>query len=300
MWLTVVIFSACFLGVYDICKKSAVKQNAVLAVMLLSSFSSLVLFSPLLYSSITGGMLFKDTIFEIPAFNPQNQIYIILKSIIVQSSWLCTFFCMKHLPISIVSPIRSSAPAWTLLGAVFILGERLSFYQWLGVLIIITCLFLYSRVGKKEGISFRKDKYIWFLFLGTLLGAISALYDKVLVKQLMINKMEIQAWFSFYQFVIALILFAVIYYPNRHKTDKFEFRWTIVLTGVFLTMADFFYFYGLSCEGALISVVSVIRRSNVIISFLAGSLIFKEKNIKRKGIILIGVLIGVMILYFMK
>lgn len=300
MWLTFIIISALFLGFYDTCKKYSVKENAVLAVMTISSAASLIVFLPFLYQSVTGGSTFNGTIFEIPAFDSGSQPYIILKSIIVQSSWLCTFFAMKHLPLSIVSPVRSSAPAWTLFGAVFLLGEHLNMWQWVGVIIIIICLFLYGFAGKKEGINFTHNKFVFFLFLGTLLGAISALYDKYLIKSLMINKIEIQAWFSFYQFVMAIILAAVIWLPNRKKTDKFVWRITIPLTGIFLTLADFMYFYGLSCDGALIAVVSVVRRSNVIISFTAGALLFHEKNIKQKALILCGVLLGVCILYFPK
>jgi len=88
----------------------------------------------------------------------------------------------------------------------------------------------------------------------------------------------------------------VVWYPNRQKTDKFQFRIAIPLVGILLTVADFLYFYGLSQEGAMIGIVSLIRRSNVVISFLAGAIIFHEKNILQKSLILCGVLAGVAIL----
>ncbi|MCQ2974621.1 MAG: DMT family transporter [Bacteroidales bacterium] len=300
MWIPFVIASAIFLGLYDVCKKSSLKENAVLVVMLISSATSLLMFTPLLIDSLCGGKLFSDTIFNIPSTNFRNQMFILLKAFIVQSSWLCNFYAMKHLPISIVGPVRSSAPAWTLFGAVIILGERLSMWQWIGAAIIISCLYLYARSGRKEGISFTHDKFVFFLFAGTLIGAGSALYDKYLLRTLMIDRMEVQSWFSLYQFLLAALLALVVWYPNRNKTDKFRFTFTIPLIGLLLTVADFLYFYGLSQDGAMIGVVSLIRRSNVVISFMAGAFIFKEKNILNKSFILCGVLAGVAVLCLCK
>lgn len=292
--------SAIFLGVYDICKKTSLKENAVLVVMLISSAVSLLLMTPMIVDSAFGTGFLNGTIFETPQTTMRNQLWIILKAFIVQSSWLCNFYAMKHLPISIVGPVRSSAPAWTLFGAVVILGERLNIYQWIGAIIILICLFLYANYGRKEGIRIKHNKFVYFLVLGTLIGSMSALYDKVILRSLEINRNEVQSWFSFYQFIIALILMLVVWYPNREKTDKFKFRFTIPLIGLFLTIADFLYFYGLSQDGVLIGIVSLIRRSNVIISFTAGALLFHEKNIKQKAVILFVILIGIAMLCLLK
>ncbi len=300
MWIPLVIASAVFLGLYDVCKKTSLKENAVLAVMVISSGMSLLMFAPLLIDSVCGFGWFAGTMFETPKTNAHNQMYIILKAFIVESSWLCNFWAMKYLPISIVGPVRSSAPAWTLLGAVLILGERLNAWQWLGAAIILTCLYLYARSGRKEGISFSHNKFAFLLIAGTLIGAASALYDKYLLRTIEMDRMEMQAWFSFYQFLIAAILAAVIWYPHREKTDKFQFRISIPLVGVLLTVADFLYFYGLSHPEAMIGIVSLIRRSNVVISFLAGAVLFHEKNILQKSLILCGVLAGVAVLCLAK
>ncbi len=300
MWITLVIFSAIFLGVYDVCKKQSLRQNAVLVVMLISSGVSLLMMSPMILDSAFGLGMLDGTIFQTNGTCLRNQLWIILKAFIVQASWVCNFYAMKHLPISIVGPVRSSAPAWTLFGAVVVLGERLNLWQWVGAIIILGCLFLYANYGRKEGISFKHNKFVYLLFAGTLIGSASALYDKIILRELMIDRMEVQAWFSFYQFILAFIMMMVFWYPAKGKTDAFHFRWTIPLIGLFLTVADFLYFYGLSCDGALIGIVSLIRRSNVIISFAAGALLFHEKNIRQKAFILVGIMVGVAILCLMK
>lgn len=300
MWILPVIFSAIFLGIYDICKKQSVKENAVLVVMLISSGASLILMLPMLTDSALGLGILDGTPFATGGTCPRNQLYIILKAFIVQASWLCNFYAMKHMPISIVGPVRSSAPAWTLLGAVAILGERLNTFQWLGASIILICLFLYANCGRKEGIPLKHNIFVYMLIGGTLIGSISALYDKYLLRTLMLDRMEVQAWFSLYQFILALAMMLIFWYPTRKKTTPFQFKATIPLIGLFLTVADFLYFLGLSSDGAMIGIVSLIRRSNVIISFLAGALLFHEQHIKQKTYILCGILTGVAILCLCK
>jgi transporter family protein len=297
MWVTVIIFSAIFLGFYDVFKKASLRGNVVMLVMLISSATSLCILLPFILISHFQPELLQDSMFFIPFSGGKTQWMIFLKSILVLASWIFSFYAMKYLPISIVSPIRSSAPLWTLLGAVLLLHESLNGYQWTGILLIIACLFAYSVIGKKEGIRFTHDIWILFIFVGTILGSISSLFDKYLIDTLKISRMEIQAWFSVYQFLLMIPCVMLIWFPHRKTSDKFQWRWTIPMIGIFLVFADFFYYYALSMPGALIAVISPIRRSNVLISFLGGALIFKEKNIAVKGIALIGVILGVYILY---
>jgi bacterial/archaeal transporter family protein len=297
MWLILIIFSAIFLGVYDVFKKLSLSGNAVLPVMLVSSATSLLLFLPLLIISNVAPNLLENSIFLIPSVENKALYLIAIKTLIVQASWIFSFFALKHLPISIVSPIRSTGPMWTLLGAIVILGERLTLTQWIGVAIIVTCLYAYSLAGKKEGIHFKNNIWVLFIFIGTMLGSLSALYDKYLIATCDIDKMAVQAWFCVFQFTVMIPTVLLFWYPKRLKTDAFEWRWTIPCIGIFLVLADFFYFFSLSQDGALISIVSIIRRSGVIVSFISGAIIFKEQNLQVKGFILTGVLIGVFVLW---
>lgn len=54
-----------------------------------------------------------------------------------------------------------------------------------------------SRSGKKEGIDFKHDRWIWFVVLAAVLGAVSGLYDKYLMGRF--NNMQVQAWYNIYQ-----------------------------------------------------------------------------------------------------
>ena len=296
MWIVLAICSSIGLGIYDIFRKKSLENNAVLPVLFFSNLTGALIFLPFIVFSTIAPDIVGNGFAFVPFSGFAVQKFIFLKAMLVVSSWICTFFAFKYLPLTIASPIRSTAPLWTLLGALTLFGERLSLMQWIGLLVSLVFFYLFTFAGKKEGISFRNNKWIWLMILGTLLGACSALYDKFLIKRF--DKMEVQAWFSVYQVVVMIPIILLLWYPQRKSSTPFVWRWNIPFIAVFLIVADFAYFYALSVPGALISVISIVRRANVAISFSAGVLLFKEKNVKSKAFMLLGIMAGIGLMYW--
>lgn len=295
MWLALAFTSAILLGFYDVFKKQSLKDNAVLPVLFLNTVICSLIFIPFIFLSSYTNVL-DGTIIHVSSADWNTHKYILLKSCIVLSSWIFGYFGMKHLPLTIVGPINATRPIMVLLGALLIFGEHLNIYQWTGVLLAIISFFLLSKSGKKEGINFKHDKWIYFIILAALLGAISGLYDKYLMKRF--DPMVVQAWYNIYQALIMCPILLFLWLPIRKKTTPFKWKWTIVFISIFLSCADFAYFYALSFDGSMVSIVSMIRRSSVVVSFLFGALVFHEKNLKSKAIDLILVLLSMIFLYF--
>ena len=295
MWLLLAFLSAALLGFYDVFKKHSLKDNAVLPVLFLNTIFSSLIFLPFILLSAYTPELLGGTIFYVPVVGWEAHKYVIVKSFIVLSSWILGYFGMKHLPLTIVGPINATRPVMVLVGAMLIFGERLNLYQWVGVSLAILSFFMLSRSGKKEGIDFTHNKWIFFIVAAAVMGAISGLYDKYLMRHL--NPMLVQAWYNVYQVFIMCPILALLWYPKRKSTTPFHWKWTIILISVFLCTADFVYFYALSYQDSMISIVSMVRRGSVVVSFLFGALLFREKNLKSKAIDLILVLIGMFFLY---
>jgi len=220
---------------------------------------------------------------------------VFLKAVIVLSSWIFGYFAVKHLPLTITGPIKATQPVITLLGAMLIFGERLNIYQWVGVLLSIASFYLLSASGKKEGIRFGSNKWILFTIFSIIMGAISGLYDKHLMSSL--DVMTVQVWFNVYQLFILVFILAFLWYPRRKTTTPFVWHGHIIFISVFLVLADWIYFYALSDPDSMISIVAMIRRSNVLVTFLAGALFFREKNLKSKAFDLFLVFLGMIFLY---
>ena len=282
MWLLLAFLSAALLGFYDAFKKQALKDNAVLPVLFLNTVFSSLIFLPFILISVFAPAVSGGTMFDVPVVGWDVHKFIIIKSFIVLSSWIFGYFGMKHLPLTIV-------------GAMLVFGERLNLYQWIGVMLAVLSFFMLSRSGKKEGIDFKHNKWILFIVLAAVTGAVSGLYDKYLMKQL--PPMVVQSWYNIYQVFIMCPIILLLWYPKRKESTPFRWDWTIIGISVFLCAADFVYFYALSYEDSMISIVSMVRRGSVVVSFLFGALFFREKNLKSKAADLILVLIGMFFLY---
>lgn len=301
MWLILAFCSAALLGLYDVSKKKALLNNAVLPVLFFNTVICSLIFIPFIVLSSTTNVL-DGTVFYVEQSTWAEHKYIILKACIVLSSWVFGYFAMKHLPITIVGPINATRPVMVLVGAMLVFGERLNVWQWIGVLLAIVSFFLLSRSGKKEGVNFTHNRWIFFLVVAAVLGAVSGLYDKYLMAPpenggVGLSRMVVQSWYNIYQlFLMGCAIFA-IWYPTRKKTTPFHWRWSIVFISIFLSIADFVYFYALSLPGAMISIVSMVRRGSVVVSFFCGAMLFKEKNLTSKLIDMLFVILGMIFLY---
>jgi drug/metabolite transporter (DMT)-like permease len=233
MWILFAFVSATLLGFYDVFKKQSLKDNAVLTVLLLNCLFSSIIFLPMIWYAPFGGW--------------EVQKYIVLKAFIVLSSWICGYYAMKHLPITIVGPVNASRPMLVLMGAIFVFGEKLNLFQWAGVLLAISSFLLLKRGGKREGIDFFRNRWSLCLIAAALLGAFSGLYDKYLLSPvseggLGLNRLTVQSYFNFYQLAIMFVVIWVERKASKQSTS-FQWRWTIPFISLFICAADLAYFY---------------------------------------------------------
>jgi len=301
MWTIAAFVSAALLGLYDVCKKHSLRDNAVIPVLFLNTlFCSLMFAGPIILSAI--GMIEEESAAYVEPWNWTDHRYILLKAGIVLSSWILGYFAMAHLPLTIVGPVNATRPVMTLTGALLVFGEELNAWQWAGVALAVTSFYLLGRSGRKEGIRFSHNRWIYFLVGAALLGAVSGLYDKFLMSDPSaggagLGKMAVQGWYNIYQCMMMGGVLAGIWWPRRKEGFRFEWRWSILLISIFLTLADMAYFYALTIPGAMISVVSMVRRGSVLVSFVCGVFFFGEKNVRSKAIDLLFILAGMVCLW---
>ena len=302
MWLILAFLSAALLGFYDSFKKKALQGNAVIPVLFLNTVFSSLIFAPFIVLSYSSTVL-DSSLVHVASGGWECHKYILLKSCIVLSSWLAGYFGMKHLPLTIVGPINATRPVMVLVGALLVFGEQLNVWQWTGVMLAVVSFLMLSRSGKKEGIDFKHNKWIACIVVAAILGAVRGLYDKYLMASpadggVGLDKMMVQSWYNIYQMIMMGIMLLVLWMPARKHTTPFRWDWTIIGISLFLSAADFVYLYSLSLPGAMISIVSMVRRGSVIVSFLFGAIFFHEKNLKSKAVDLALVLLGMLFLYF--
>lgn len=292
-WIALSILSALCLGGYDLLKKNAVRENAVLPVLFYGVLTGALIWLPLLIFSHLTPQLLPSIYFKVDSLSRFEHGWIFVKSALVSVSWLFGYFSLKHLPLTTAGPIRSTGPLWTILIAVCFFGEQPSRYQWLGIIVILGSFYAFALVGKKEGFHFSKNRWVWFMIAATIMGATSSICDKYLLQKVGLEPVTVQAWFSIYLAVI-LFPFYLGWKRGLWKTGTFQWRWSIPFIGVGLLIADIFYFSAVHQPDALISVISPVRRMAVVVTFLGGVLMLKERtNVARKAFCLAGMLAGI-------
>lgn len=295
MWLTLAFSSAALLGLYDVAKKRALTDNAVLPVLLLNTLFSSLLFAPVIVAAECGLGWFDGTLLESVPGDAHAHALVALKSAIVLVSWVFGYFAMKHLPLTIVGPINATRPVMVLVGAMLLFGERLNGYQWVGVALALLSLFLLSRSGRREGVDFAHNVWILCIAAAAVMGAVSGLYDKYIMARL--DPVFVQSWYNFYQLLMMGTVVGLLWWPRRRTTTSFHWSWAIPLISIFLSLADFAYLTALGEEGAMISVVSMVRRGSVVVSFCCGALLFHERNLRAKALDLLFILVGMFFLW---
>ncbi|WP_438969439.1 EamA family transporter [Nonlabens sp.] len=298
MWMYLGLLAALFLGLHNLCKKHAVQGNEAFPVLLGTLLAGFLFIIPFYIGSIFYPEATKEIGFYIEEIPLSTHGFIFIKSMIMAASWILAYQALKHLPLTIVTPIRSAGPFFTLIGAMIIYKEMPNSYQWIGFFLIILSVILYSRIGKTEGIIFKSNKWIFAIIGATFLGASSGLYDKFLVQNLLLNPQTLQFWFCFYTILILLVILSITWFPYAHKRREFKYRWSIPAVGILLQTADYFYFKALQDPEALIMLLSAIKRSQLIIAVVIGGWIFKEKNKRKKLVPLAGILIGVFLILY--
>ena len=277
MWALLAVFSAILLGVYDVAKKKALQKNGVLAVLLVATALSTLFVSPFLSIGPAG-----------------DHLRLVLKAVLVTASWISGMIGLKLLPLTTVSTIKGSRPVFVVLFSFILFGEKLNWMQWTGIAIVLFALWLLGRTSRSDGT--QKARRTGFIYMGVSIvtGVASALYDKYIISGM--EPMFVQSWTNLFITLILAVIVGIKALIDGEKREKIRWDWTLLVVAVLITGADALYFFSLKQPGALLSVISVVRRASVLVTFVLGAILFKEGNVKRKALNMLLMAAGVVIL----
>ena len=279
MWIWLAVGSAFMLGVYDVAKKQSLKRNSSLGVLLLATFFSTLFLSPWL----SHGPL-------------QDHLRLMVKAVLVTVSWIAGMEGLKRLPITIASTIKASRPVFVLLLSILIFGEKLNAWQWAGSIVAMVALYMLSLSSRKEGIHFTRNAGVAWMALSVIAGVASALWDKHIMGSM--EPLFVQSWCNLYVTVLLALTVGFFWLRDKEHFQPIRWDWNILLIAVFITTADALYFFSLKDSDALLSVISMIRRSSVLVTFIGGAILFKETNLRSKSLALAVLLAGMALIVF--
>ena len=277
MWLWLSLGSALLLGFYDIAKKQALKRNGVYWILLCSTALTTLFLCPFL----TPGPIL-------------DHLYLVFKAMLVSVSWVSGLKAMECLPLTTVSTIKASRPMFVVVFSIILFGEKLNLTQWLGVVLVMTALVLSSRSKRHDTDRQTSVKGVSYLIISVLSGAGSALWDKMILQQM--EPMFVQSWTNLYVTLLLGLIQLVRYLSDKQDFERLTWDWRLLVIAVLITVADALYFFAVKEPNAMLSIVSTIRRTSVIVTFVGGALLLKEGKIRDKALDLALMLVGVALL----
>jgi len=293
-WLYLTIASAFLLAFYDYFKKLALHNNAVLPVIFGSVAAGALVWLPFVaWSALAPASLPADFLY-VTGISARSHGLLFGKAVIVGTSWLLGYYGIKALPLSIAAPIRATGPLWTITFAVLLMHEAPSPKQWVGVAFILAAFFAFSFVGCREGIHFHRNPAVFFMIGASLFGAASTLFDKYLLQVAHLTPCQVQAWFTIYTCLILIPPLAL--WRRRGRRHPFHWHWAIPLIGITLLGADFLYFSAIAQPGSLISLIAPLRHAAVIVAFLLGIFLLREKHRHAKAACVAAIITGLILL----
>ena len=276
MSILICIISAFFWAAFDLTRKLSLQK--------INSVNLLLIFT-LAQTLIFGSWVF----YEVPFLNLKSYIFPGLILILISLfSALLFLKAIKQSDLSLTIPLLSLSPLFSSFFSFFFLNEKLSYFQYIGVfLIIFGTLVLYSKKITLGEIlkSFKVlviNNSAKLMIVVSLIWSLTPVLDKLCLEHSSINIHGLIQSFG----LMILLIFLL-------KKEKYEFlslkrNWRLILitilTGIIATVLQFY-----AILFNYVPIMETIKRSiGQLSSVLFGKLFFKEKITKPK---ILGVLI---------
>ena len=288
-WMFLVLLYGLLKGGREIAKKKAMETNSVMDVLVAYTVLSLIMVLP--QAPQAGGL------------EPRFYFFIALKSFCMFCAWLCGFYCLKKLPVSLYGIISLSRVIFgTLLGVIF-LHETMTVLQIAGMILVIGGLLMLKFkphssanpvANPANSTSATVSVFLVLLaFASCIFNSFSGFMDKILMRD--ISSAQLQFWY---------MLFIVIYYILFVLIKRQKLSWTVLKNGWIWALAAMFVigdkalFIANANPNSRITMMTLIKQSACIVTILGGKFIFHEKGIGYKlicaAVVICGIVLGVM------
>lgn len=278
LWIVFVIIYAFLKSSRDCMKKASLKRSS--------------LYEVLFFYTFLGFLLTLPNISEALSLSPKFIFFIFIKSAFVCLAWFFSCLALDKMSVSLYGIMDLSSVIFSMLLAIFALGESLTLPKAIGAVLVMTGLLLVN-LGKTSKIEKTPFRVILFALLYCFFNSFSGTMDKVLMKYM--TSSQLQFWFMFFMSLIYGIVLVVR--KEKMQIKALAKNFWIPLMSISLVLGDKFLFEANGSPFSEVTVMTVIKQSAVIMTVLLGWIIYKEKNIPYKlfccGIILGGICISV-------
>jgi len=216
-----------------------------------------------------------------------------LASVFGSIAFLFVAKAVRHMDVSIVSPLMTFSPAIVVVLAFFILGEKVTSLQLFGILLLIIGSYVLEAENhgtKKIFTKTFKSNYFYYIFLALILYGFCSIFDKFILRTISpLTYIPIVQFFIAINFIILICIFHNGFEGIKHgirSAGKWIFFVAILVTGYRLAYAQ-------AVSMTYVSLVIPIKRMSAFFVTIVGGKVFHEKNLTQRILACVIMLAGV-------
>jgi len=215
-----------------------------------------------------------------------------LASVFGSIAFLFVAKAVRHMDVSIVSPLMTFSPAIVVVLAFFILGEKVTSLQLFGIILLIIGSYVLEAENhgtKKIFTKTFKSNYFYYIFLALILYGFCSIFDKFILRTVSpLTYIPIVQFFIAINFIILICIFHNGFEGIKHgvrSAGKWIFLVAILVTSYRLAYAQ-------AVSMTYVSLVIPIKRMSAFFATAVGGKIFHEKNLTQRILACVIMLIG--------
>lgn len=276
-WIIYVAIYAALNGVFECSRKKSIEKNSIYEVLMILSVISFILAAITCKNvlNISGTAVFA----------------IFIKALAIVISWVISLHVMSKMPISLYSVISLSKIVFATILSLIFLGEVITIKTLLGILIVILGLVLVNKVSNVSENKEASFKSVFLLLCACLLSAIAGILDKKVLMHA--NGDQMQFWFLLFLAIMLVAIFAV---KNRKlNVITLKNNYWILITALSLVIGDKFLFAANEIPESKVTIITIVKQLATIETIILGKIMFKEKQIVKKLLCSILIILGIAI-----
>ena len=228
----------------------------------------------------------------ITTLSTKTWVFLILSGLATGASWLCYFRALQLGNVNKVVPIDKSSTVLTILLAIVFLGEPVSWFK--GIAVILIGIGTFMMIEKKADSGENPEKKRWLLY--AVLSAVFASLTSILGK-IGIDGVESNLGTAIRTCVVLVMAWLIVFIKGKQHTLKVipqnELGF-ICLSGL-ATGASWLCYYKALQDG-LASVVVPIDKLSILVSIGFSALVFKEHLSKKAAFGLALIVVGTLMM----
>lgn len=282
MWFYLTMGAVLLIAVETVLEKKTLSQTRSFEFAAMFAFGNAVVLTPFL--------LFMDNV----RIDPFLLGVILLASFPSTGASFFVFKAIKHAQLSEVAPILALSPLVITLFAYWILGEKMSAIQLLGIFLMVGGMLVLELKNFKAGMGIflrGRRKYIFYILLTLLLGGISAMFDRVLLSHFHVNPLL----YVIYVQIFIAINYALFFLFRSHLLiglkQSIRKSYKIILCISVLTVAHRYLHASAVQVAVSMGMVATVHKLAVLFHVFSGGKFFAEEGIFKKalaGVVILG------------